>query len=452
MDHRAHAYQRSQMSHGHQRMYVCGTRRRHFLIALAFVIVLFSTGCGTSTSRSSASGFGASQMTAWLAKLFDINSPKWISGVIAGKPCSDQPAHAFCPDKFAITPDGKILALVARSGEIKVWDVAKRRLLLDEPGLAYKLYGQGDNQRALLLNEPGAAYNSLGYSDVWLSPDGRLVARAVYSDYWTSPPAVTIAFQVWNIATRQPLPADAPTPYSPWDPLAIVGLAPNELVLVFEDYKSQDWSWDWQRGHVEVNYHSKEKPVSISYVAGRAEWLLTLDGSYGIGTPPGYAIWTPSARPSIIRVPCDSYSQVSTNDNGELYACATGPVKLFPYVGNSVVIWDVTKRVESARLGDSRNLSSVMGFTFLNDGRSFAILASPPFGPIGDGPERLLLYSLAPHPAEDSVITLPGVSGGWGIYSIGGFAVAIGQSTRYTGTGYCCIKAVMRPVSQRRSP
>jgi hypothetical protein len=398
-------------------------------------------------------------MTAWLAKLFGINSPTWMNGVIAGRPCIDQPGHSFCADKFTTTPDGRIIALVAESGELKVWDVAKRRLLFDEPGLAYKYQGQGQNQRWMLLNEPRATYRFLGSSAVWLSPDGRLVARAVYSDDWTSPPMVTIAFQIWDIATHRPLLTDSPTPSSPWDNLQTVGLAPNESVLVFQNYSS----WDWVKGQAEVDYrdyHSVEKPRSISYVAGRAEWLLALDGTvyggfYSTSTRPGYAIWTPRTTPSIVRPPpCDSPSQeVSINGNGQLYACETGPVKLSTH-GNSVLIWDVTKRVEFARLGDSRNLGSVMGFTFLDGGRSFAIDGYPGGTP-GEGevlPENLLLYSLVPHPAEDNVITLPGVSGGWGVYSIGSFAVAIGIGAALPAVGYCCLKAVMWPASQRPNP
>jgi hypothetical protein len=459
MDHHAHARQCSQMSRSHRWMYACNPRRR-FLITLAVVVVLFSTGCGTSAPRPRSSGFDASQMTAWLAKLFGINSPTWVNGVIAGNPCSDQPGHSFCADKFTTTPDGRIIALVSESGELKVWDVAKRSLLFDEPGLAYKFQGRGQEQRRVLLNEPGVAYRFLGYSNVWLSSDGRLVARAVYSDYWTSPPAVTIAFQIWDIATHRPFLTDSPTPSSPWDNLETVGLAPNEYVLLFQSDSSWHWVKGPQAGAADYSYyHSVEKPTSISYVADRTEWLLTLDGTENgaccyTSIRTGYAIWTPRTRPSIIRLPsCDSPSQeVSTNGNGQLYACETGPAK-FSTHGNSVLIWDVTKRAEFARLGDSRNLGTVVGFAFLDGGRSFAIMGYQRGTP-GEGqvlPQNLLLYSLAPHPAEDSVITVPGVSGGWGVSSIGTFAVAIGTGAHMNAVGYCCLKAVMWPVSQRPS-
>jgi hypothetical protein len=460
MDHHAQAHQCSHISRSHRWTCACGTRRRHFLITLAVVVVIFLTGCGTSTSRSSSSGFDASQMTAWLAKLFYINSPTWMNGVIAGKPCSsDQPGHPFCPNEIATTPDGRILALIAKSGELKVWDVTKRRLLFDEPGLAYKLQGQGQEQRRVLLNESGAAYRFLGDSAVWLSSDDRLVARAVHSDNGTDPPEVTIGFQIWDIATHRRLLTDTPAPSSPWDNLQTVGLAPNEYVLVFQNHPF----WDWVKGQVKVDYrdyHSAEKPASISYLAGRAEWLLTLDGTVNgmccsTSTRAGYATWAPRTRLSIVRPPpCDRWSQeVSTNGNGQLYACETGPAK-FSTHSNSVLIWNVTKRVEFARLKDSRNMGSVLGFAFLNDGRSFAIMAYPRGTP-GEGqvlPENLLLYSLSPHPAEDGVITLPGVSGGWGVYSIGSFAVAIGYSAVTHAAGYCCLKAVMWPVSQRPNP
>jgi hypothetical protein len=95
-----------------------------------------------------------------------------------------------------------------------------------------------------------------------------------------------------------------------------------------------------------------------------------------------------------------------------------------------------------------------MGFTFLDGGRSIAIMAyqrgTPDVGEVL--PQNLLLYSLAPHPAEDSVITLPGVSGGWGVYPIGRFAVAIGISARINAVGPCCLKAVTWPVSQHPNP
>jgi hypothetical protein len=457
MDHYTHGHQCSQISHSHRWMYACSPR--HFLITLAVVAVLLSTACGTSASRPSASGFDASQMTAWLAKLFGINSPTWMNGVIAGKPCSDQPGHSFCADKFTTTPGGRIIALVSESGELKVWDAAKRRLLFDEPGLAYKLQGQGLNQRWVLPNEPGVAYRFLGSSAVWLSSDGRLVARAVYSDGDTSPPAVTIGFQIWDVATHRPLLTDTPTPSSPWDNLQTVGLAPNEYVLVFQNHPF----WNWVKGQVKVGYreyHSAEWPDSISYLAGRAGWLLTLDGTKGgaccyTSIRAGYAIWTAGTRPSIVRPPpCDPWSQeVSTNGNGQLYACETGPAK-FSTHSNSVLIWNVTKRVESAKLGDSRNLGSVFGFTFSNDGRSFAVIGYRR-GPPSEGqvlPQNLLLYSLAPRPAEDSVITLPGISGGWGIYPIGSFAVAIGIGAHANAVGPCCLKAVTWPVTQRPNP
>ena len=240
------------------------TRRRHFLITLTVVAVLFLAGCGTSTSRPKSSGFDASQMTAWLAKLFNINSPTWMDGVLAGKPCSwDQPGHSFCPNQFTTTPDGRIIALVSESGELQVWDVAKRRLLFHEPGLAYKFQGLGQNQRKILLNQPGGAYRFLGNSAVWLSPDGHWVARAIYSDSGTPLPYATIGFQIWDIATHLPLLTDTPTPSSPLDNLQTLGLALNQYVFVLQNHPFW-YSVKQQTKVAHSHYRSEEKPTSIS--------------------------------------------------------------------------------------------------------------------------------------------------------------------------------------------
>lgn len=433
MDHHAHAHERSRLP---QWTYSCGTRRRPFLVALALVVVFFPTGCapsGTSssatssasaTARPAAPAFNASQMTVWLASRFGINSPKWINGVLAGEPCSVHPAHAFCPYNFATTPDGKILALVSLSGEIKVWDVADRRLLLDESGVADT--------------------SSVGSIGVWLSPDGRQVARAVYNSGINNP-MVIISFQIWDIATGKPLIDNGPTSSYPWAQIGDAGLAPNGFVLVLLP-PTTGTPWYMYalspRGYVPVaTYQNTESEQSVSYLASRAEWLVTITG--------GYATWRSSTRPVITSVPCHKDSQISIiNDRGDLYACATGGPEGPTGFGNSVLIWDVTKRVESARFRDSRNMGNISGATFLSNGSSLAILARPPARELETvGPENLFLYSLAPHPAEESDIALPEPSGGWSIYSIGNFAVAIGYGGE-SYRSYCCLKAVMQPAAQ----
>jgi hypothetical protein len=161
----------------------------------------------------------------------------------------------------------------------------------------------------------------------------------------------------------------------------------------------------------------------------------------------GYAAWKPPAPPVIVKPGCHRDSQVSTvNGQGDLYACATGGPEGEASSGDSVLIWDVSRRAEFARLEDTRDIGNVGALTFLSNGRSVAFLAWPgPGNPIVTGPENLLVYSLAPHPAERSVITLPGLSGGWEITAIGSFAVALGQGN---GVGYfCCLKAVRQPAS-----
>jgi WD40 repeat protein len=441
MDHYAHAHEHPHMSHMAQWVHSRSARRRHFLIALALAVVLLATGCTTSTSSYSATSpssaipsssatsrpvaaFNVSEMTVWLANLFDIHSPRWINGVLAGEPCSIHPTHTFCPYDFATTPDGKILALVSLSGEIKVWDVVTRRLLFDEPGVADR--------------------SSVGSIGVWLSPDGHLVARAVYNSGFTKPMAI-ISFQIWDVASRQPLFHHGPTRSAPAAQICDVGLAPNELVLTFVALPTWDMFVHSPSGYVKAaTYQNGQCDKSLIYVPGRAEWFLTFFGE-------GYTIWKPPARPVNTHVPCRHDSQLSAvNGNGDLYACATGGPTGPAYYGNSVLIWDVTKGIEIARLKDGRTMGNVNDAVFLNNGRSLAVLAQPP-GPLNvTGPKNLLLYSLVPHPAEHRVIALPALSGGWSVSSIGGFAVAIG----YGGVlnkpkQYCCLKAVMQPHFKR---
>jgi hypothetical protein len=402
-----------------------GARRRNFLTALALAVVLLSAGCGTSavssgaSARSAASRISASQMAVWLARLFGIASPSWQSGVLAGRTCGDHPTHAFCPYTFATTPDGKVLALASLSGEVRVWDVATHRLLLDEPRIT--------------------GTSNIGSIGVWLSSDGRLLARAAYNA-GIGNPMVIISLQVWDIPAHQPLIQHGPTSSSPLPQIGDVGLAPNGLILVFVTVPGWYLYARSQGGYKELaTDQSRESVQSVDYVASRAEWIVNLYG--------GYAIWKPSATPVIVKVPCHMDSQISTiNDQGNLYACATGGPDGPASSGNSALIWDVTRKAESARLEDARHIGNVAALTFLNNGRSVALLAWPgPGNPVVDGPENLLLYSLVPHPAEQSVITLPGLSGGWGIYTIGSFAVAIGQGN---GVGYyCCLKAIRQPAS-----
>ena len=425
MEHQAHAHERSYISRVPRRRHPGGARRRHVLAALALVIALFSTGCGTSAASSSASArsaaphISASQMAVWLARVFGIASPSWQSGVLAGRTCGDHPTHAFCAYNFTTTPDGRILALASLSGEIQVWDVATQRLLLDEPGVADR--------------------SAVGTVVAWLSPDGRLVARAVYNAGINNPLVIT-SFQIWDITTRQPLIHYGPTRSSPLPQIGDVGLAPNRLVVVFVTVPGWHFYARSQSEYKEVaTYQSTEYVQSVGYVASRAEWIVNFYG--------GYAIWKPSATPVVVKPPCDKDSQVSTvNDQGDLYACATGGPGGPASSGNSVLIWDVNKRTEFARLEDRRNIGNVGALTFLNNGRSVAVLAWPgPGNPVVTGPENLLLYSLTPHPAEQSATILPGLSGGWEISTIGNFAVAIGQGSEVGY--YCCLKAVKQPAS-----
>jgi WD40 repeat protein len=426
MEHRAHAHERSYIWHAPRQKHPAGARRRHALIVLALVAALLPAGCGTTAASSSAaarpaaSRLSASQMAVWLAGLFGINSPTWQSGVLAGPPCGVHPTHAFCAYTFATTPDGRILALASLSGEVRVWNVATRQLLLDEPGIA--------------------GTSSIGSIGVWLSPDGRLLARAAYNA-GTNNPMVIISFQVWDIATRQPLIEHGPTPSSPLPQIGDVGLAPNGLILAYVTVREWQLFARSQEGYTEVaTYRIADIDQSVDYVASRAEWIVTLFGA-------DYAVWKPPAAPVIVKVPCYRDSQVSTvNAQGDLYACATGGLAGPASSGNSALIWDVKKKAEVARLQDARHIGNMGALTFLDNGRSVAILAWPPPGnPVITGPENLLLYTLVPHPIEKIAITLPGLSGGWNIYAIGSFAVAIGQGN---GNGYyCCIKAVRQPAS-----
>jgi hypothetical protein len=267
---------------------------------------------------------------------------------------------------------------------------------------------------------------------VWLSPDGRFVARGVS----TEPQGgneVTTAFQIWDIRTGRPLLNEVPTPASPWPPIDAAGIAPNDNILIA--FEGSGWyllSPTRKQHFVVASYTSYyQTPATIIYPPGKGDWLLDVGN--------GYATWTPPTTPSITTLPCNTGVPVSAlDDNGQLYACAIGGT----HAGGSdtMLIWNIANKAPLATLVDHKHASVVTDATFFDAGRYMAILAEPTKEMDVSGPKNLLVYSVSSHPTEMNVMRLPGVSAGWGVQSFGRFAIATGYSVL---GGYCCLMALV---------
>jgi hypothetical protein len=401
----------------------CGSSKcwRRVWIPTAVLAVLLASACTAGSLGSRASQTRAKDLkvaakntAVWLASLFDVQYPAWTKGVLAAKPCSGR-SH-FCPVQMTTTPNGKILALADVSGQTRVFNAVSRQRLLYEPAVI-----------------TGSA--TVGRVGVWLSPDGRLVARGI-SILNNKGEEKTIAFQIWDTSNGRPLLTDGPTRASAWPPIEAVGLHSHKtLVIVVQDYPGMT-SWYvlglTGKGYKVVAVHRTWRdPVSITYLSDQDNWLLDLGDSY--------ATWAPPNKPSLTIVPCNSGLPVSKlNIRRKLYVCAAGGSRLNG--GDSALFWDITRKLPSTTLIDRQRLGHVKDLTVLDNGQALAILASPPSEKETtiSGSTTLLLYSLYPHPSEDRTISLPDVSAGWSIQQIGHFVVAFGDTT--TG-GFCCFAA-----------
>jgi hypothetical protein len=412
----------------------CGSGKcwRRVWIPTAVLAVLFASACTAGSQGSARAGpstrgsqtetndlkVTARNTAVWLASLFDVQSPAWTKGVLAAEPCSG--SSRFCPDQMATTPDGKILALAGVSGETRVFNVVSRQRLLDEPAVI-------------------TSSATIGRVGVWLSPDGRLVARGL-SILDSKGEEKTIGFQIWDTSNGRPLLTDGPTRASAWPPIDAVGLQSRKaFVIVLQDYPGMT-SW-YVLGLVGSQYkvvaahHTWREPVAITYLSDQGNWLLDLGDSY--------ATWAPPNKPSLTIVPCNSGWPVSKiNIRRKLYVCAAGGSRLNG--GDSALFWDITRKLPFTTLIDRQRIGHVKDLTVLDNGQSLAILASPPSEreTTISGTTTLLLYSLNPHPSEDRTISLPSISAGWSVQQVGHFVVVFGDTTR---GGFCCFAAFPWP-------
>lgn len=403
------------------------SRRTKAWIVVVLAAALISSGCSSGGAVSSAkppptvpATQSASQIAVWLAGLLGIDSPKWAGKVLAGPTCTSR-KNVFCPQDMATTPDGRILALASFSGETKVFDVASRRLLLHEPA-----------------SISGSRIE--GRMGLWLSADGRFVARGISTEDQSGNEFTTV-FQIWDIATGRAILAQAPTSASPWDPIDAAGIAPNGNTLIaFEGASEADTGWYLlsptlkERNVLATHMSYGETPGTIIYPSGKGEWLLDVGN--------GYAMWAPPAKPSVTVLPCNTGVVASALDyDGELYACAVGGTHADG--SDTTLIWDIAKKAPLTTLADRKHAGVVTGAAFFGGGQYLAILAEPTQAYDLSGPKNLLVYSVSARPAEISVTRIPGISAGWGVQSFGRFAFAMGYSVQ---GGVCCLA----PLSGQR--
>jgi WD40 repeat protein len=392
-------------------------------LVAGLAVALVSGGCngkptasGKAQPSSSATKNSPMQMTTWLAGLLDIASPKWIDGVLSGPPCAGS-HNAFCPLNIATTPDGKILALEEFSGEIKVFQVTSHRLLLHEP--------------------PAITGSQIvGRAGVWLSSNGRFVARGVSTEDAQGNESTT-SFQMWDTTTGRLVLTEVPTPGSPLPPIAAAGIAPDgQILLALETTSARITDWyllsPARKQHLVVASYTSynETPATIIYDSRTGSWIIDVGN--------GYATWSPPAMPSVTVLPCNTGMSASALDgNGPLYACAFGGSHADG--SDTMLVWDITKKALVAKFVDHSRAGSVMGATFFDNGRYLAVFADLTHEAYDSTPKNLFTYSVSTRPTEVSVTRLPGVSAGWALQSAGNVAFAMGISVR---GGYCCLKAV----------
>jgi WD40 repeat protein len=354
-----------------------------------------------------------------LAKALGITAPQWTGKVLAGAPCNID-TKVFCPIRVTATPDGRFVALADFSGRLEVVDTATGKVVLDKivPGPAN-------------LNISSPANLLTAWVNVWISPNGRLASRDLVVVSPSSGAESTMGFGIWDVATGQALVTNGPTPKSPWLPMQNLAFGPGDSVMLTFDEEVPRTLWVTASvggGAIRFldKYQSQIQPDDVAYSEPQSAWAAIWDK--------GYALWSTAGVRNVIRPDCPRIDSEAIDDEGLQFACEAD----YSTINGSrhVEVWDIPTGRLSSRVSTG-TYGVVQGIAFFDGGRSIALTVSPETYEGTDA--SVLVFSLHPRPVLRSVTSLPDIAGNWSILPLGGFAVALGETTR---GGYCCVAVV----------